>query len=385
MYNTLFMEAHQNGGLFAARPSRIVVKVGSNVLTRADGELDVTRMSALVDQIALLHEAGIEIILVSSGAVASGRGEFRRRGVASGELDSVSARQLFSAVGQARLINRYYEFFRDRSIICGQVLATKENLATRRHYLNQKHCMGVMLEAGVIPVVNENDTVSVSELMFTDNDELSGLIASMMDADALIILSNIDGIYTCDPSLPEARLVSRVGPSDNLEACISSVRSSLGRGGMSTKYRVARQVAAEGIDVVIANGKREHILPAILGLDSAGPVAATVFEASPREPSSLKRWIAHGQSFAKGTVVVNAGAAEALLKGGASLLPVGVTDVQGDFAAGDIITVTAPSGEVIACGRAGLGASAARRALGRKRCSAPLIHADYIYVYGPCD
>ena len=250
------METQPIGGLFAARPSRIVIKVGSNVLTRADGELDVTRMSALVDQIALLHDAGVEIILISSGAVASGRGEFRRRGVAVGDLDSVSARQLFSAVGQARLINRYYEFFRDRSIICGQVLATKENLATRRHYLNQKHCMGVMLEAGVIPVVNENDTVSVTELMFTDNDELSGLIASMMDADALIILSNIDGIYTCDPALPEARLISRVGPADNLEACISSARSSLGRGGMSTKYRVARQVAAEGIDVVIANGKR---------------------------------------------------------------------------------------------------------------------------------
>lgn len=378
------METQPIGGLFAARPSRIVVKVGSNVLTRADGELDVTRMSALVDQIALLHDAGVEIILISSGAVASGRGEFRRRGVAVGDLDSVSARQLFSAVGQARLINRYYEFFRDRSIICGQVLATKENLATRRHYLNQKHCMGVMLEAGVIPVVNENDTVSVTELMFTDNDELSGLIASMMDADALIILSNIDGIYTCDPALPEARLISRVGPADNLEACISSARSSLGRGGMSTKYRVARQVAAEGIDVVIANGKREHILPAMLGL-APGPVAATVFEASPREPSSLKRWIAHGRSFAKGTVVVNDGAAEALLKGGASLLPVGVTDVQGEFDAGDIITVTAPSGDVIACGRAGLGAAAARRAIGRKRSSAPLIHADYIYVYGPCD
>ena len=270
------METQPIGGLFAARPSRIVIKVGSNVLTRADGELDVTRMSALVDQIALLHDAGVEIILISSGAVASGRGEFRRRGVAVGDLDSVSARQLFSAVGQARLINRYYEFFRDRSIICGQVLATKENLATRRHYLNQKHCMGVMLEAGVIPVVNENDTVSVTELMFTDNDELSGLIASMMDADALIILSNIDGIYTCDPALPEARLISRVGPADNLEACISSARSSLGRGGMSTKYRVARQVAAEGIDVVVAGHshkplKEERDGVLYLNPGSAGP------------------------------------------------------------------------------------------------------------------
>ena len=249
-------------GLFGKKPGRIVVKVGSNVLTRADGSLDVTRMSAIVDQLAALRAGGIEIILISSGAVASGRGEFRRHGIPTGELDEVSSRQLFSAVGQAKLINRYYEFFRDHSIICGQVLATKENLATRRHYLNQKHCMGVMLKAGIIPVVNENDTVSVTELMFTDNDELSGLVASMMDADALIILSNIDGIYTTDPSEPGAELIGSVRTTDRLDSCIGKTRSSLGRGGMSTKYRVASRLAAEGIAVVIANGKREGRGPA---------------------------------------------------------------------------------------------------------------------------
>ncbi len=367
-------------GIFEKRPGRVVVKVGSNVLTRPDGSLDVTRMSAIVDQLAALHTAGIEIVLISSGAVASGRGEFRRRGVAPGELDHVSARQLFSAVGQARLINRYYEFFRDHSIICGQILATKENLATRRHYLNQKHCMGVMLGAGIIPVVNENDTVSVTELMFTDNDELSGLIASMMDADALIILSNIDGLYTCDPSLPEARLIARIARGEDATAGISDRRSSLGRGGMSTKYRIASRVADEGIAVVIANGTREHILTDLLGL-TPGQAPCTLFEPAPREPSSLKRWIAHGESFAKGSVTVNQGAAEALLRGGASLLPVGVTDVEGSFEAGDIITVMTEDGRVIACGRAAIGAPAAVRALGRKRNGSPLIHADYLYVY----
>ena len=171
--------------------TRIAVKVGSNVLTRRDGTLDVTRMSALVDQIAELHKSGVEIILISSGAVASGRSEVHPLK----KLDSVDQRQLFSAVGQAKLINRYYELFREHSIPVGQVLTTKESFGTRRHYLNQKNCMTVMLENNVIPIVNENDTISVSELMFTDNDELSGLIASMMDAQALIILSNIDGIY----------------------------------------------------------------------------------------------------------------------------------------------------------------------------------------------
>ena len=170
---------------------RIAVKIGSNVLTRKDGTLDITRMSSIVDQVAELHRRGMEIILISSGAVASGRSELRL----SQSLDSVSARQLYSAVGQAKLINRYYELFRDHGIACGQILTTKENFSTRRHYLNQKHCMDVMLANNVIPIVNENDTVSVTELMFTDNDELSGLIASMMGMQALIILSNIDGVY----------------------------------------------------------------------------------------------------------------------------------------------------------------------------------------------
>lgn len=179
---------------------RIAVKIGSNVLTRKDGTLDITRMSALVDQIAELHKAGMEIVLISSGAVASGRSELKQHR----KLDAVSARQLFSAVGQAKLINRYFELFREHGIACGQVLTMKENFATRQHYLNQRHCMEVMIENGVIPIVNENDTISVTELMFTDNDELSGLIASMMNMEALIILSNIDGIYNGNPENPHA-------------------------------------------------------------------------------------------------------------------------------------------------------------------------------------
>ena len=173
------------------------------MLTRRDGTLDITRMSALVDQVAELHKAGVEIVLVSSGAVASGRSELKPLR----KLDSVDQRQLFSAVGQAKLINRYYELFREHGITVGQVLTTKESFSTRRHYLNQRNCMKVMLENGVIPIVNENDTISVTELMFTDNDELSGMIASMMDMQALIILSNIDGIYNGSPSQPGTSVI----------------------------------------------------------------------------------------------------------------------------------------------------------------------------------
>jgi glutamate 5-kinase len=227
------------------------------VLTREDGALDVTRMSALVDQVAWLRAKGHEIILVSSGAVASGRSEMQH---IKNDLDTVDQRQLFSAVGQAKLINRYFEMFKDYGIHVGQVLTTKENFADTEHRKNQENCMRVMLENGVLPIVNENDTVSITELMFTDNDELSGLIAQMTQSQMLIILSNIDGIYTGDPSDPEARLISIVKPGKSLSEYIQQKKSSAGRGGMQSKSNVAMQTAAVGISVIIANGKRENIL-----------------------------------------------------------------------------------------------------------------------------
>ena len=240
---------------------RLTVKIGSNVLTRQDGSLDVTRMSALVDQIAWLRKAGHEVILVSSGAVASGRSELKH---IQQDLDSVDQRQLFSAVGQAKLINRYFELFREYGISVGQVLTTKENFADAEHCRNQENCIRVMLENDVLPIVNENDTVSITELMFTDNDELSGLIARMTKSEMLIILSNIDGIYTGHPDDPASRLLRSVKATDDLNCYIQHEQSSAGRGGMQSKCRVAQQVAAEGIHVVISNGKREDILPLLM-------------------------------------------------------------------------------------------------------------------------
>lgn len=236
---------------------RITIKIGSNVLTRADGSLDVTRMSALVDQIACLRSEGHEVILVSSGAVASGRSELKH---IQHDLDSVDQRQLFSAVGQAKLINRYFELFREYGIPVGQVLTTKENFSDTEHRKNQENCMRVMLDNNVLPIVNENDTVSVTELMFTDNDELSGLIAQMTQSKALIILSNIDGIYTGDPSDPASQLIRTIEPGRRLDDYIQETKSSAGRGGMQSKSNVARQTAAAGISVIIANGKRDDIL-----------------------------------------------------------------------------------------------------------------------------
>ena len=235
---------------------RITIKVGSNVLTRQDGTLDITRMSALTDQIAELHRRGLEVILVSSGAVASGRSEVHP----DMELDSVAARQIFSAVGQAKLMNRYYDLFHCHGIACGQVLTTKYSLEHPQHYQNQKGCIESLLSCGIIPIVNENDTISITELMFTDNDELSGLIAKMTQSQMLIILSNIDGIFTGNPSAPDSRLISIVKPGKILDDYIQPNKSSAGRGGMRSKSSVAANTAAAGISVIIANGKRDDIL-----------------------------------------------------------------------------------------------------------------------------
>ncbi len=352
---------------------RVVVKVGSNVLARPDGTLDVTRMSALSDQVAQLHRGGVEVILVSSGAVASGRSEL---GTAVRKLDPVSARQLYSAVGQAKLINRYYELFREHHIACGQVLTTKESLSTRRHYLNQRNCMHVMLENGVIPVVNENDTISVTELMFTDNDELSGLIAAMMDAEALVILSNIDGIFNGPPSDPTSEVIRSIDPRADLSAYIQTGKSQFGRGGMLTKSRIAGQVANEGIEVIVANGKKDNILTDLLceGSDAL----CTRFLPSGRTLSPVKKWIAHSEGFAKGELHINAGACEALQgERATSLLPVGVERVTGEFEKDDIVRIIAPDGRQIGVGKVSYDSERVRQLAGQKG-GRPIVHYDYL-------
>lgn len=353
---------------------RIAVKIGSNVLTRADGTLDVTRMSSLVDQIALLYRQGIEVILISSGAVASGRSELQL----SDKLDSVESRQLFSAVGQAKLINRYYELFRDHGIAVGQVLTTKESLATRRSYLNQRGCMRVMLDHGVVPIVNENDTISVTELMFTDNDELSGLVATMMDVDVLIILSNVDGIYDGPPSDAGSKVIRRVEPSMALEEYIQTERSGFGRGGMQTKSRIARKVADEGIAVIIANGRKEDILLHVVNEPEA--TLCTLFVASEANASSVKKWIAHSDGFAKGVIRLNDKAVEVVLgEKAASILPIGVCAIDGDFEKDDIVHVADAQGNVIGVGRTAYDSMEARQAIGQHD-RRPIVHYDYLCI-----
>ncbi len=355
--------------------TRLAIKIGSNVLTRKDGTLDITRMSAIVDQIVELHRKGFDIILISSGAVASGRSEIK----VGKKLDALSARQLYSAVGQAKLINRYYELFREHGMTCGQVLTTKESFGSRTHYLNQKHCMEVMLENRVIPIVNENDTISVTELMFTDNDELSGLIATMMDMDALIILSNIDGIYNGNPADPSSTVIREIrGSKNDLSDYVQTSKSSFGRGGMLTKCNIAQKVADEGILVIIANGKKENILIDLL--DKEQDTLCTRFIPSSKPVSSVKKWIAHSEGFAKGEIHINQGAEKALLAPKAtSLLLVGVTHIAGDFEKDDIIKIINEKGETIGVGCAGYSSIEAQKLIGCRDLK-PMVHYDYLYL-----
>lgn len=244
--------------------SRIAVKVGSNVLTRPDGTLDFTRMSALTDQLAALHRAGTEVILISSGAVACGRSEMHLPQTETEEMDSVEQRQLYSAVGQAKLMGRYVELFRDHGIHIGQVLTEKENFSTPTQRDNMHRCIMAMLRHGVMPVVNENDTVCVTELMFTDNDELSGLMARLVHCEALIILSNVDGLYNGSPADPRSVVIPEIRGAEEALQYVRPERSGMGRGGMQSKCATALAVAASGVHVFLANGKREGVLTDLL-------------------------------------------------------------------------------------------------------------------------
>ena len=255
----------------APKKRRIVVKVGSNVLTRSDGSLDTTRVSSIVDQIVSLREAGYETVLVTSGAVACGRSLIRE----DAKLTDVQQRQLYSAIGQVRLMDLYYKLFQGYGITVGQVLTMKKNFDEGQEYNNQKSCMEVMLQSHVLPIVNENDTVSITELMFTDNDELSGLVAGMVGAETLVILTNVDGVYDGSPDDPASSVIPRILPGESVESYISARKSTAGRGGMASKAQVAMRLASSGVRVIIANGRRDGILTDVL--TSPGSTVHTEF------------------------------------------------------------------------------------------------------------
>lgn len=352
---------------------KIVVKVGTNVLAREDGLLDITSISHLADQIAAIKHSGTEVILVSSGAVGAGRSLFE---VPEG-MNKVVRRQVLSAIGQVRLMEIYRQLFANHGLFCAQVLATREDFQGHIHYNNMKNCFQALLRDKVVPVVNENDVVSVSELMFTDNDELAGLVAAMTNAQLLAILSSVDGLLSGPPGEPGSAVIREVAFDDKqwLKA-IAPSRSSFGRGGMHTKFRIAQKAAKLGITTVIANGRRPNILLDILKGDFTG----TRF--LPAESlSNVKKRLAYREAESKAAVYVNAGAEAALCSPdkASSLLPVGITRIEGDFQKGDIIRIRGAGGELLGLGQAQYGAETARQYMGKQGKRA-LVHYDYLYI-----
>lgn len=351
---------------------RIVVKVGTSTLTHATGQLDLRRMEKLVRDLVDLANQGKKLVLVSSGAVGAGMGRlgFSRR------PRTLREKQALAAVGQGILVHMYEKFFAEYGWVVAQVLLTREDFSDRRRYLNVSHTFSQLLEYGVIPIVNENDTTAVEELRFGDNDNLAALVAGAIDADLLVILSDIDGLYDDDPRTnPRARklpVVKEITPE--IEHLAGGAGSSFGTGGMSTKIQAAKICTSSGIPMVIASGTQEGVLHDIL----AGREVGTVFLPRADKLRGKKKWIAYG-SAASGKIVIDAGAAQALTAEGKSLLPVGIVAVEGQFEAGSVVRVYDPTGKEVARGIVNYSAQELELIKGKKtgEIEAVLGHKDY--------
>ncbi|MEX2513774.1 MAG: glutamate 5-kinase [Cyclobacteriaceae bacterium] len=350
----------------------VVIKIGSNVLTMEDGTPDYERMASLVAQMVYLQNNGLKIVLVTSGAVAFGR----KIMALSSKADAITKKQVWASIGQIELIRHYKELFLEKGHQIAQLMVTKEDFRDRVHYLNMKNCLDGLVKNRIIPVINENDAVAVTELMFTDNDELAGLLAAMIDADTLILLTNVDGIYKGHPSDPGAELIKKVGQKmPDLSQYISNQKSSFGKGGMLTKMTMAKKSADLGIKVMIANGKKNGVLEDYFN----NKLVCTYFEPG-KSRHNQKKWIAHSENYSKGEVMISDGAKNALLSEKiTSLLPIGITGIKGDFLKGDIIKIMDNRGDKIGLGKAEYSAKNALEKMGLSG-QKPLIHYDYLYL-----
>jgi glutamate 5-kinase len=314
---------------------RIVAKFGTSLLTAGTSRLNMERMADLVDQISRLHNQGVEVIIVTSGAIASGREKLGLTKKAKG----VALKQVLASVGQSRLMNIYEELFNRHNIIVGQALLTKSVLSDRAGYLNTRNTLLASLEMGVIPIINENDVVAVDEIgeaRFGDNDNLSAMVANLIDADLLLILTDIAGLYTADPNKdPSASLIPLVEKiDDQIENLVSGSTSGLGTGGMVTKIEAAKLAAESGVTVVIANGSEKDILVRVTG----GKAVGTRFLPIKNKLDSRERWLLSGLCT-RGKLTVDDGAALALKQKNCSLLAAGILEVEGVFQRGDIVDI----------------------------------------------
>ncbi len=372
----------------AGRDRRIVIKIGSSTLTTSESSIDYDYLSDLADQVARVRAAGWQPVIVTSAAIACG---LEALGMEKRPTDMPSL-QAAASVGQSALSTAYAETFSRHGIVTSTVLLTRRDTADRTAYLHARNTLSRLLELGVVPIINENDTVAIEQIRFGDNDTLAAVAACLIDADLVVILSDIDGLYDANPNDdPSAKLIERVDRiTPEILAAAGGSGSVVGSGGMITKLKAARVLAVAGIPMVICAGRR----PATVEDAAAGRSVGTLFAASekPHEITARKLWIALGDS-ARGCVVVDDGAKAALIERGSSLLSVGVSAVSGHFEPGDIIDIKDGSGHLFARGRTAFSADEIDLACGKSRekieanrllaplAEKPIVHRDELVVF----
>jgi len=354
-----------------AHTKKILIKIGSAVLTGADG-LDLNIINSLVAEMSGLVRQGYSVVLVSSGAIASGKHRLN----ITGKLKSIPEKQAAAAVGQGRLMRVYSKSFEKKGIHVAQILLTLADLTNRQRFLNIRNTLSTLMDWKVIPIINENDTVAVDEIKFGDNDNLASMIANIVEADLFINLTNIEGLYDRNPAeFKKARFIGLVSEfTDEIEAIATAETSSVGTGGMKSKVLAAKKVTAMGIPCIIAPGKKRKVLTDII----SGKEIGTLFLPMADRLNSKKYWIAFTLR-SRGKLIIDNGARKALLEKGKSLLPSGIIDVEGDFALGDPVSCVDGEGTAIAKGLVNFNSAEIRKIMGLKtaKIEPTLGHKDY--------
>ncbi len=335
------------------RYRRLVIKMGTNLLTGGSGGLDIATMAGLVDQVARLHHQGLEIVLVSSGSIAAGRDKL---GIRTDRKD-IPFRQVLAAVGQGRLMHAYEQLFDRHGIVVAQALLTKRELSHRAGYLNARNTILSLLSLKVVPVINENDVLATDEIReekFGDNDNLSAMVASLVDAELLILLSDVPGLYTADPRRnPGASLVPVVEKIDaEIEAMAGGAGTSRGTGGMATKIEAARLATRSAIAVVVTQGT----VPDVIARLVSGEPIGTLFQPTATRVDCRQRWMI-SRLGSRGKIIIDEGAAAALRKKKGSLLPAGISGTEKEFRRGDMVDIVDQEGRRIACGMSNYGSA----------------------------
>lgn len=368
---------------------RLVIKIGSSTLTTAEGRIDHDYLRNLAEQVRAVRADGWQVVIVSSGAIACG---LERLGMSGKRPDDMPTLQAAASVGQGLFASAYGDAFEQQGLLTSLVLLTRRDTADRTAYLHARDTLERLLDLGVVPIVNENDTVSVEQIRFGDNDTLGALVACLIRADLAAILSDVEGLYDANPAQDaNAQLIRRVEHiGQDIIAVAGDAGSSVGSGGMVTKVRAARVLGVAGIPLVVCSGRRENVIVDV----AAGREVGTLFpnDRKAHEITPRKLWIALGDS-ARGALIVDDGARRALEKHGGSLLVVGVSGVEGDFAEDDIVDVKDSAGHLFARGRVSAGRDEVELACGRSQeelaanrllavmADKPLIHRDELVVF----